>query len=196
MQSPAFVLAYHGCDESFGEKCLAYEDEVSVSENKHDWLGHGAYFWENSPARALQWAEFIKKNPQHSKHKITRPFIVGAIINLGNCLDLADAESLAIVKGAHMVLGQTCKVATVDMPANEAGYEGDADLVKRHLDCLVINAVHAIRKKEPFDSVRGIFTEGGELFPGSKIQEKTHVQICVRDPRKSVIAYFRPRTVK
>lgn len=166
MQSPAFVLGYHGCDRSFGEKCLANKAEVSVSENRHDWLGHGAYFWENSPARALQWAEFIKRNPQHSKHRITHPFVIGAIINLGNCLDLADTESLAIVKETHNIVIPAWRALNIELPVNEAGCEGDTDLVKRHLDCAVINAVHAIRDqgKEPFDSVRGIFTEGGPCF--------------------------------
>jgi hypothetical protein len=36
------------------------------------------------------------------------------------------------------------------------------------------------------------FTEGGELYPGAKIQSKTHVQGCVRNPAKSVKGYFRP----
>jgi hypothetical protein len=68
-------------------------------------------------------------------------------------------------------------------------------LVKRRLDCAVINFVHSFneeKKKQPFASVRGIFTEGGELYPGAKIQAKTHIQICVCDPKKSVRAYFRP----
>lgn len=30
-------------------------------------------------------------------------------------------------------------------------------------------------------------------FHGSSIMSDTHIQICVRDPAKSVVAYFRPR---
>ncbi|GAB6038857.1 hypothetical protein JCM15519_34160 [Fundidesulfovibrio butyratiphilus] len=32
----------------------------------------------------------------------------------------------------------------------------------------------------PFDTVRGLFTEGGPLFPGSGFQAKTHIQTAVR----------------
>jgi len=32
-----------------------------------------------------------------------------------------------------------------------------------------------------FDSARGVFTEGGPAFPGAGIQEKNHIQICIRN---------------
>ena len=70
------------------------------------------------------------------------------------------------------------------------------DLIKRHLDCAVVNFLHDIREGRqltPFDTVQAPFIEGKSLFPGSKLMDKCHVQWCVRDPKKSVIAYFRPR---
>jgi hypothetical protein len=76
-------------------------------------------------------------------------------------------------------------------------HRDDIDLVKRHLDCAVVNFVHLLRERErldPFDTVRGVFTEGGELYPGAKILAKTHVQVCVRNPKKSIKGYFRPLT--
>lgn len=196
MHSPGFALAYHGCDEAVGERILRNKEHVSSSENAHDWLGTGAYFWENSPARALQWAEFVKRNPQHFRHRIQKPFVVGAIINLGNCLDLTDAESLEIVSSVYNVFAASVKQAGSTMPANEASHGGDMDLVKRFLDCAVINYVHVIRAEQKltaFDSVRGVFPEGKALYPGAKIMSKTHVQICVRQPEANIIAYFRPR---
>jgi len=85
------------------------------------------------------------------------------------------------------------------MPENMKGFSGDEDLVKRHLDCAVINFLHQARERSsskevnPFDSVRGIFVEGSELYPGAKIMSQTHIQICIRIPEKSVIGYFMPR---
>jgi len=195
MVSPAFVLAYHGCDEEVGERILRNEAHVTVSKNKYDWLGHGAYFWENSPRRALQWAEFIKSRPQNFDQKIKKPFVVGAIINLGNCLDLTDAESLSIVKATYRIVSEALASLKIEMPQNLEGHDGDSDRVQRNLDCMIINSVHGLRNKhaQSFETVRGIFTEGKELYPGAKILEKTHVQICVRDPKESVFAYFRPR---
>jgi len=120
---------------------------------------------------------------------------VGAIIDLSNCLDLSDAGSLAIIRSGYEQFKKTVDSAGAQLPANERAYSRDEDLVKRHLDCAVVNFVHLLRERSklrPFDTVRGIFTEGGDLYPGAKIQAKTHVQICVRNPAVSIKGYFRP----
>ena len=45
----------------------------------------------------------------------------------------------------------------------------------------------------PFDTIRCPFFEGRPVFTGSKIAARTHIQWCIRDPRKSVVGYFRVR---
>jgi len=53
------VLGYHGCRASVAAALLSGNlsiDEWAPSENAHDWLGHGLYFWEHAPERALEWA--------------------------------------------------------------------------------------------------------------------------------------------
>lgn len=190
-----FILGFHGCDEEVGERILAGKEHVSISDNTHDWLGTGAYFWEISPLRALRWAELVRLHPQHFRHRIGKPFIVGAIIEAGNCLDLAESESLEALKEAHGLLEGTCSDSGAPMPVNEPGFHGDLDLVKRHLDCAVINFAHEIREERgflPYDTVCGAFPEGGPLYDGARIMENTHVQICVRHPRHSIRGYFRP----
>ncbi len=47
------LIGYHGCDRETGERVLAGETELIASTNDYDWLGHGIYFWENDPERAL-----------------------------------------------------------------------------------------------------------------------------------------------
>lgn len=175
MFAVSFVLGFHGCDESVGEKMLANEQDVIVSENRYDWLGAGAYFWENSPDRALEWAQFLMRHPQNAEHKIRKPFVVGAVIDLGNCLDLSDAGSLEIIKEAYAEFKKTSELAGSPLPVNEPAHKADPDLVKRHLDCAVMNYVHALREDrqagaalEPFDTVRGLFTEGGNYILARK----------------------------
>jgi hypothetical protein len=194
MFATSFVLGYHGCDEKTGEKILG-GDHVSPSRNAYDWLGTGAYFWENSPKRALSWAKFLQKYPPAPSRKIEKPFVIGAIIDLGNCLDLSDAGSLTIIRQGYDQFKTLSESADADLPVNEPAHDDDTDLVKRHLDCAVMNFVHLLRGQTDlpsFDTVRGIFTEGGELYHGAKIQSKTHIQICVRNPEASIKGYFRP----
>lgn len=194
MFATSFLLGHHGCDREVGEAVLSGREHVILSENVYDWLGHGAYFWENSPKRALDWAAFLKKHPPDPARKINEPFVVGAIIDLGNCLDLSDAGSLEIIRAGYDAFRRTMEQAGAPLPENEPARRDDVDLVKRHLDCAVVTFVHLVREREknPFDTVRGIFTEGGELYPGAKIQSKTHVQVCVRNPAVSIKGYFRP----
>lgn len=182
----SFVLGYHGCDREVGEAVLAGKKELKPSKNAHDWLGHGIYFWENNPQRALDWAKFMSKHPEF-KDRVRKPYAIGAIIDLANCLDLTESVSLRAVKASHECLALMNEIFETPMPVNESGFEGDEDLIKRYLDCAVINNVHALReeeKLEPFSTVRAPFTEGKELFTGSKIQSKTHIQICVREPAR------------
>jgi hypothetical protein len=195
MFATSVVLGYHGCEKSVGERVLRGDDHIEVSSNRYDWLGAGAYFWENSSERARTWAAFLKEYPPRPNRRISEPFVIGAIIDLGNCLDLTDATSLQIVRGGYDEFERVTVIAKADLPKNEPARGGDEDLVKRHLDCAVINFVHLLRERErlkAFDTVRGVFTEGGALYPGAKIMAKTHMQICVRDPRARIRGYFRP----
>lgn len=197
MYASAFVLGFHGCDESVGERVLAGKDQLRPSENAYDWLGHGIYFWENSPGRAIEWAKFVRDNPSLFKTKIQTPFVVGAVVEFRACLDLTEAESLEIVRaGYEDMKGVFDAVGSdvLEMPRNEAGGRGDEDLVKRKLDCAVINWVHAMRAERglsAFDCVRGAFQEGSALYEGAGIRAKTHIQLCVRS-RASIRGYFRP----
>jgi len=53
----SLAVGYHGCDRGLVERVVAGKDELKPSQNDWDWLGHGVYFWEDSCARALRWAE-------------------------------------------------------------------------------------------------------------------------------------------
>jgi hypothetical protein len=65
----------------------------------------------------------------------------------------------------------------------------------RELDCAVIEALHTFEEdslQQPFDSIRGVFTEGEELYPNAGFREKDHIQICVRNPN-CIKGFFLPR---
>lgn len=179
------ILCYHGCDRDVAEELLSGKSKLKVSQNEHDWLGHGIYFWEENPKRAIQWAHFMASHPIFKK-RVRRPYAVGAIIDYGVKLDLTDSTSLEYVRTAYEGLKDLFELGHTPLPSNRPTNDEDADLVQRHLDCAVINYLHEMRKKqnlESFATVRGAFQEGGPLYPGSAFRQKTHIQVCVRDPK-------------
>lgn len=183
MRYGGFVLAYHGCDHAVAESVLAGKAELILSRNEFDWLGSGVYFWENSAARALHWAKFLRDNPLKNLPNIKTAAAIGAVIAPGNCLDLSEAASLDILHDAYPNFVEVCETAGISVPINEPGYHGDKDLVKRNLDCAVINYLHTTRgtaDKPAFDTIRCPFLEGENVYPGSEIRARTHLQWCVR----------------
>jgi hypothetical protein len=185
---PSFALGFHGCDESIGLKILAGNDRLKPSKNTYDWLGYGIYFWENNPQRALEFAEELKKKPQKGHQKISNPFVIGAIIDLGHCFNLLDSKYLNVLKTGFDALKNISDMADYPMPKNSK------DNLRRQLDCAVIEMVHSLREtanEKPFDSVRSVNIEGKPIYPGTKIYNKNHIQICVRDPN-CIKGYFRP----
>jgi hypothetical protein len=71
---------------------------------------------------------------------------------------------------------------------------GNRDKLLRFLDCAVIDyTVSRLGGTERirYQTVRGVFLEGGPAFPGSEIALKSHIQIAVRD-RKCIAEFFRP----
>ena len=197
VRQPGLVIGFHGCDRSIGEEILAGNAEVKASKNPYDWLGNGSYFWENSSERALEWARLLKKQRGGLKDGgIDEPFVVGAIIDPGLCLDLLEASCIDLVTDAHQMFADAMASSGNDLPINEEGYPGDIDLVKRQLDCATINFLHNLREAEslePFDTVRCAFAEGTAAYEGARIQHRTHIQWCVRDTKRFVRGYFRPR---
>lgn len=173
--SYGFVLGYHGCDRKIGEGLIAGVN-FKASDNHFDWLGPGVYFWEANPLLGLEYAA---ESMKRTGSKIKQPFVVGAVIDLGAWLDLTTSLGIQVVKRGFESLSRLNEEAGTRMPANTA------DRLRRKLDCAVMRRVHAIFEEAnfaPFDSIRGVFTEGDPVYAGAGFQEKTHIQIAVRNP--------------
>ncbi|MBI6919906.1 MULTISPECIES: hypothetical protein [Pseudomonas] len=187
-QLPSLVLGFHGCDRTTGEAILAGEP-ISPSVNEYDWLGEGAYLWENSPERALSYAQLIKRY-KRGQGSINDPFVVGAVIDLGLCLNLTEEGALQELGAAYCLL----TASTESLPENKPGFSGDPDNLKRFLDCAVFKALHSARKHvglKPYESIRSPFLEGAPLYPGTSFRQQTHTQLCVRSTN-CIKGYFRP----
>ena len=176
--SSAFVLGYHGCDKAVAEALLSGE-EFKTSRNDYDWLGSGIYFWEANPVRGLEFANELMNSSWGAD--VTVPAVVGAVIDLGLCLDLMTSAGVRLVEEAHKAYISTCEMAEVELPKNST----DKDSLRRPLDCAVFEQLHDIRKEAgdlSIDTVRGVFVEGNPVYEGAGFNKKTHIQICVRNP--------------
>lgn len=190
---PSFLLGYHGCDHSLSEDVLAGKKRLKPSNNKYDWLGPGVYFWENNPERALEYAAFLASDQGASrKNNIRKPAVIGAIIDPGYCLNLLDSRSLRVVQDAYEQFSAVMAAAREELPRNRRPDESGNPLL-RNLDCAVIQWAHqmrAIEGERAFDTVRGVFVEGKPLYPESGFNQKSHIQVAVRN-MDCILGYFR-----
>jgi hypothetical protein len=68
---------------------------------------------------------------------------VGAVIDLGECLDLSNRENLKLVKGAYNAFKSEQKASGLSLPQNRSVTgKPDKDRVLRFLDCSVLKHLH------------------------------------------------------
>ena len=115
---PLQVVGFHGCDKEVGINVINGRIKLKASHNNWDWLGEGIYFWEHNPLRALEYSIESSTNKQFNKIPIRTPFVVGGLIELGNCLNLIEPESLTILKEAYLGLSEIYLDAGKDMLKN------------------------------------------------------------------------------
>lgn len=199
---PNLVIGFHGCDKSIADKLVANQAVIEKSEKPYDWLEHGMYFWENNLERAKLWAR-----DKEQRGEIKEASVVGAVLQLGNCLDF-DSKNLGLLAVYYKLMFANFEALKKPIPKNkDVKKDEHKDKLLRELDCALIEFMHeqifsdyqreiaaygGYSNVKLFDSTRGVFTEGGEAFPGSAIQMKNHIQICIRN-FNSIKGFFFPR---
>jgi hypothetical protein len=196
---PNLVIGFHGCERAIRDQLLNKPNEVIFSRQPYDWLGHGMYFWENNYTRALQWAEDKMK-----RGAIKIPAVIGAVIYLGYCCDFLDAKYIQRLKNYYKAMTEMYRASEKEMPQNkDLPHDKHKDKILRELDCAVIEFMHSTAvpsnshekefiENKAFDSTRAVFTEGGPVFEGAGLFEKSHIQICIRNPN-CILGFFLPR---
>jgi hypothetical protein len=158
------AIGYHGTSVERAERILA--SGFQASHNEYDWLGDGAYFFQDAPGRAWEWAR---------ERFGGEAAVVGAEIDLDGCMDLLDSSWHGVLRDAHADLRARLRKLGYPEPRQTRG--------AHRLDREVVN--HAAKRLErggiPVRSVRAAFAEGEPLFPGSALYSRSHIQITVRD---------------
>jgi hypothetical protein len=187
---PFQITGYHSCDREVGLNVLNGEVELIPSNNDWDWLGGGVYFWEQDPKRAYDYANEVAGGQQFNKVKIKTPFVIGATIELGNCLNLVESHSLSILEVAYNSLVTLYKQLGEKLPVNKGN--------NRQLDCAVLRYVHQTTKEQGlprYDTVRSAFDEGAKVYAGASFTSRHHIQVCVINPLL-IKGFFLPRPLE
>jgi hypothetical protein len=160
------AIGYHGTSIEAARRILS--SGFQVSRNDYDWLGDGAYFFQDAPARALEWAR--------QRHGADAA-VLGAEIDLDDCIDLLDIKWHGVISRDYMRYRAMLSEIGAPLPRQTRG--------AHRLDRSVLNYVvdELMKKGLHVSSVRAAFPEGKLLFPGSALATRSHVQIAVRDPQ-------------
>jgi hypothetical protein len=173
------IIGYHGCDRELGEQLVSGNVDFDPGSEQYHWLGAGVYFWEEDRLRALEWAEKKK-----ARGACENPFVVGAEIDLGFCLDFHNRENLLLLRDAYPEFVKERTELGLPIPKNKkAKHDRSETKVLRYLDHAVIETLHkaSAQKGIVFDTIRGTFSEGDPIYPGSGILDLMHSQIAVRN---------------
>jgi len=88
--------------------------------------------------RAYRWATEHRRRFDH-------PSVIGAVIELGNCLDLTTQSGIDAVKLAYLGLVLSAEKAGSPIPENvDPGNEPSGDKILRRLDCAVMNFLYGL----------------------------------------------------
>jgi hypothetical protein len=170
---PIELVGYHGTNIESARQIL--QTGFTPSRNNYDWLGKGVYFWQDAPYRAWHWAG------EHCKNKGGDPAVIRSLVKIGrdefmDLLDYSQDPNWANrLSRTHEYLQQQPRSV---LPPNKRA-------IKYHsLDRLVVDTlIEDILKPVNINilAVRACFQEGEEIYPGSAIYNKSHIQVAVRD---------------
>jgi hypothetical protein len=124
----------------------------------------GNLFLGTKSGAGIKYALESSQNKQFNKIPVKTPFVLGAIIDLGNCLNLLETGSLQILREVYADVSNIAKGYGRELPVNKGN--------NRALDCSVIQYIHISNfqnNKPPYDTVRCAFPEGTEAYPGAAI---------------------------
>ena len=172
------LVGYHGTNIESARRIL--DTGFIPSRNNYDWLGKGVYFWQDAPYRAWDWAK------DYSNKKGGSPAVIRSLVKIrrDEFMDLLDYSQdpnwSNHLRRTHQCLQQ--QTSSVLPPNKRAiGYHALDRLV---IDTLIVDIL------KPMDinilAVRACFQEGEEVYPGSAIYNKSHIQVAVRDTNSLV----------
>lgn len=197
------LVVYHGCDVTTRDDLVSGRLKyLNQSNNRYDWLGPGAYFFEGDVERALLFAQASHQNPdkRYTAKPIATPAVAGAILRVQSWLDMTTQAGIKEFSLAYQVFAAGRKAEGKPIPTNSPADITDTDVIYRALDNAVFTWLHNARASQdpplpPFQAVRAAFHQGEKVAPTSGFHANTHIQISLRD-NNCVLGWFLPAGAK
>ncbi|MQA23031.1 hypothetical protein [Rugamonas rivuli] len=199
MNSSTALVAYHGCDITTRDDLVSgRQQHLHHSDNRYDWLGPGAYFFEGDFERALLFAQASHLNPErrYTAKPIATPAAVGAVLQVQDWLDMTTQAGIKEFSSAYQAFTAGLTVTGTPVPENRPASDTDTDVIYRVLDNAVFTWLHQARASQQpprpsFQAVRAAFHQGDKVAPTSGFHVSTHIQISLLD-NKCVVGWFLP----
>lgn len=184
------VIGYHGTLLASAQALADRRFDPAKGSARPRWLGSGLYFFEENAQLATFYA--LKRQIKHQQPGA----VLKARIDLGSCLDLSHDFGQRIARQAYTVLRREGVLDALDGPKQKsleihkgqvrAGYTGEwKDYGINALDHAVIERAIGVAMEMhglKFETVRGLFIDGGELYDTSWLFDLAHIAIAVRNP--------------
>jgi hypothetical protein len=178
---PHVVTGYHGTTQSAATALLAGSAFLH-SKNLGDWLGSGAYFFEDAPLRAFHWAQQKAKSLPAEE-----PVVLRATIRLDQSLDLLEqsgSTTLAPLASEFRKAGLAADQSPLHIANGRCKPPplGTALHEMNKLDRLFLDWSVEILEEfgEAIEVIRAPFLWGRAVMRPSFLFDWGHVQICVR----------------
>lgn len=195
MPEPYLVRGFHGTTTSRA-RLIRAQSRIMISNNDYDWLGTGAYFFQDAPLRAWKWATNWATVASGEA-----PAVIAADIDLDGCFDLLDIDNWRFIETAYNRFNFVYRSVGLPVPAQAAPIVRSAGGQRYHVaspqpvvgqsgrnlvDCAVVRLALQLFTKstgKTVRSVRGAFIEGREMHDNSYFFDHMHVQIAVLKTR-------------
>lgn len=177
---PCYWRGYHATERASADNILKWGWVESARQ--WDWLGAGVYFYADAPHFAQFWAQ-----QQRRAGLIDHPVVLAADISVRNVLDIADLEWGEELRRFYEVMEGHDDPGLREAAAAQLPFVAEDVQPRRHdLDCFIIDHFieiynAAAPKQQALSLVRGLFPEGGPLYPKAHLFSREHIQIAVRD---------------
>jgi hypothetical protein len=190
---------YHGTTVELAKRIFD-QRKFKVSRNTYDWLGPGVYFYQDSPLKALAWAQ---RYAVEECAKGTAAAVIAVDIDLSSSFDIFRPENHEILVEVHrQTKANPTELQNVKQHRpvlrredgerfhlfNSQPLGHDRLMGNNFVDAKTVSRAIQIvtdKRQVAYNCARYFFWEGKELYSGSYFFDHSNLQLCILGPDNS-----------